>query len=1501
MQNLTNISNYLGEYKTGVDYKKFDFVYNKADGLYYYAKDDISWQDEYIVSDVNRFTLDPKGPLYNGLQTYYLFDSQNNMTNYKVGQQIKIEGSTFTNNGQYKIIDIEENYNPNAIKAGDYILSEILNGTEGMSDWFESDWFLFGEKNFYWPGRDFSAYVDSYIDLLQVYESSGTTLSKEQWGRQHYKDYGESENRSIPLNSVGNWMYNPFLGWVYASSSSLNPSDKSIWFYIGGQSKQDDPKNSIWFFSKKDWTSGDKAVLYYEEEADDEYGFVKTDENKTFQSDNTKEINVSSDGSAMIARTDSSITRYTKAGNVWSGGASLDFNGAAFRYLACDENCNTIAVLTYKDRYYTLNSSMVIDYKTDYEYNSKKVDSSYSIIISGVPWATVNQSATRESLIDFEEIYNLKYAADVKIYKYNSNSNSWNESHTIEKVVEKDIVANFSADGNSLCIFEPSFFEYYAFDKRILTGDTQRISIFEYTQSTWGRGLTLNSSNFNSWSTKPQDADEYGYSLGLTKKMKVGFSGQRENEDYLLGMNKDFVNYDQHSRSSEMYISEGRFVYMSPNGKRLFYVDKNRDIICIKKSDEHGWTNYKNDDSHPEDKVWPLDIQKIKIENKFKEDSGWGANYKDYNIKTNYDGTLVVTFGDTKINNNRKIFNEYDQTYSSLGDITEHSFVEEQGVWKYKEMVFTFNYIYNIFINDLIVSKNESGNVKIAAVAGRGVAAKNNYKLQYSGNFDDPGDASEFLDYKKASVCILELNDQQEWVSVNGDKMIENSIDFDADQNLEKIFNLEYDPLITYKNKLYNYTFGYNKFYSLGEPSGFIYAQPSEPTNSLIKGGLLDLYSIDQQQWYVYKDGRIYQDDINRAAPTININYQQSQVQELTETKNYGTRVWLKGSSGNYSIDVYEPRSTNEITITSENINPSVESSDWIADQFFFDADYGSSVTFRCENRKNEYSDGYYTYQPVGINSVKIEIDLQFKNRTNRETNAIIHFVESHFGQYDKDRASPNLKYNQGIGGFRWAGESTFHPYDSTDMQSKTFYCLSFNHSLNFENSNDVSIKLNNFDTSLLNKSESLYVAGVDSYSGLENYIRNDIVLFEGNHKYYYCISDSFVQEVTPAVKTETWQRNGGYFLDTNQGVWTRDFLWRPSIGLKVSQAPRLKNISLTKDYTQIHRDGINESLLVLDLEFNNRTDDEARAILHYLEHHYGCVPFRFNAPAPYEKDRNFVCQQWTHTYNYKNNHSIKAKFEEFPFNLDASKYDAIVTEPILRESEFLIANSISFADDSEDLNYQNKFRKRITFRNTGDKSLTVNSVKIEDGPFVIVARNSSDDVPVLIEGEEYDYIFQLSPDSSLPFGLNNQNIKMFKQYSDGVSGGMTFAAIDSNGNRLINNGKASSFLQNNTGTILNLVTGETNAGYDKFINELFIQNNAASGTIQPGETGYIDVYYDGSLSAGDFTSQMSGLDGLVTVTPRTKTFSGSLRFGVTHSDGSNETIKAALTIELHR
>ena len=202
-----------------------------------------------------------------------------------------------------------------------------------------------------------------------------------------------------------------------------------------------------------------------------------------------------------------------------------------------------------------------------------------------------------------------------------------------------------------------------------------------------------------------------------------------------------------------------------------------------------------------------------------------------------------------------------------------------------------------------------------------------------------------------------------------------------------------------------------------------------------------------------------------------------------------------------------EPAGPNELTVTAINAEPSDNTNVWAHDEFFFDADYGSTVNFRANNYKYEYGNGYYILQPKNINSLNIEVDLKFKNRTNRETNAIVHFLENHQGQHEQDVPSPNLRYSQGISGFQWDGDSTFHPYDNTEIQSKTFYCNDWTHDLNFENDNDISVKLRNLDTSILKKLDGLFVADIDEYSNSEYYEKNDIVYNNYNFViifYYY-------------------------------------------------------------------------------------------------------------------------------------------------------------------------------------------------------------------------------------------------------------------------------------------------------------------------------------------------------------------------------------------------------------
>lgn len=58
--------------------------------------------------------------------------------------------------------------------------------------------------------KDFAKYVDSYADLADAYRSSGSG-NKENWGRNHWEQYGSKEGRTVPGNptqSVAEWGQN---------------------------------------------------------------------------------------------------------------------------------------------------------------------------------------------------------------------------------------------------------------------------------------------------------------------------------------------------------------------------------------------------------------------------------------------------------------------------------------------------------------------------------------------------------------------------------------------------------------------------------------------------------------------------------------------------------------------------------------------------------------------------------------------------------------------------------------------------------------------------------------------------------------------------------------------------------------------------------------------------------------------------------------------------------------------------------------------------------------------------------------------------------------------------------------------------------------------------------------------------------------------------------------------------------------------------------------------
>lgn len=1403
---VINISNYNGVYDAQKSYEKFDFVYNPNDGKYYYATDNIPYKELSVLEFPQRFSLDADGPIYDGVQTYYLFDSNNDMSDFAIGQKISIGGSQLGNDGDFKILKIEKSYNPDAITSNDTLLNEVLDAPEGIVDWFSSSWFLLGKNNIYWPGRDFEKYVNSYRDLSEAYEDYSALQSKSDWGKDHYNNYGKLEGRSLPLNDRANWMYHADgWGWLFTKTK---PEQSAIWF-------NSNFNPDIWWYTKQSWVDGNRSLVYFDQKGYYDTGIEVTQERIESGDTNFDEIDVSDDSNHMIVRRENSIYKYEKVGADWQQKAELQINGR-YRYLTCDNNCSRIAVMSYENKYYIHRPQEYFG-ETFYKESGfpwliapDKDIKSYQRSFWGVKersniWEAVYEDVRSRGDIDWEscqiEIFganNIDVAGDVVIYKYNESTEQWEEDFRITEIREKELSVNFTFDAEKIFV---SHEEIYLFDyerwqdaSKNYKIDLSYQSIELYDLLNQKRELELSCSLIYSNWVWSSDSPWYFASGDVINYSKI----------YPNANKSELPDYKQNGLTRIMFSGLGfysnAYPTLSIDGTFMVYQKDSTQLQVLKKIGEY----------------WEFD-ETIILKDVFQE-----------NLTID---KIVIS------RDNQSMFFIHGSNWSSK-KIDGLKLVD--GEWKPIKR-FQINSGKNI-----IFSRDTGSSFKIGV---GGVDPKEIY--------DDNAR------YGLSDQKIYELRND-EWTKIGEVDGLDMACNFD----MTKIFSVNFENT----SGITAFRMGEVLFYdAFGEKEGTLICEPSDSPYYV-----MNAYHIEGEKWYAIPKEKAFTtlqspygskyNNFTQPPPGITATVEQPQdVESINDTS---TRVWLRGYTEADQISTSEPKSNNILTITSKDINPEPDSEEWKSDLFFFDADYGSSVKVTANNFRYEFGNGYYILQPKHINSLTFEADLKFNNRSNRETNAIIHFLENHQGQNQDQVDSPNLTYTKGMVGFRWDGNSTFHPYDSTEVQSKNFYCLDFSHSLDFENSNTINAKIKNIDTSILRKSDSMFVKPADSYSSDIYYQENDVVFVPQNHRYYYCKKATPKTDLSPIIEQSKWDRKGGYYRDANVDYWSRDFFWKPSIGLTVGQKPRLRNISVGNSATQIYRDGINEGLLSLDLKFENREDDEAYAILHFLEMHYGCIPFLFSAPAPYETPRNFVCQEWTHTYNYKNNHTITAKFEQFPFALSAEKYDGIISESIETEGELIFPASVELNDFDQSINFLSRLRKRIVIENVGDLPVFIDSIDIEPVTASVnsierIGTSPTNLVVIPKKLTSNDYVIVLPPDTSLPFGLANQRVQIAKTMVDGFDGGVQFSIVDFVNGRYVKrkiNNVNSLFYQNNFGQILNGVTGEFDVNYRASILTSFFDNNGTN-VLAGGENGYFDIEYNASLNKqDDFSYIINGL-----------------------------------------
>lgn len=155
-------------------------------------------------------------------------------------------------------------------------------------------------------------------------------------------------------------------------------------------------------------------------------------------------------------------------------------------------------------------------------------------------------------------------------------------------------------------------------------------------------------------------------------------------------------------------------------------------------------------------------------------------------------------------------------------------------------------------------------------------------------------------------------------------------------------------------------------------------------------------------------------------------------------------------------------------------------------------------------------------------------------------------------------------------------------------------------------------------------------------WSQSSRYSKDDIV--SRNGKFYYASKD---------IQENTQFSEDIFFGYLTQAVEKPYFFWEPSFGSSIVNNMNTSSVQFDGGVEKSFIDGINFDSLEIDINFQNLSENSAKAITHFLNARKGSESFYFKPPFPYNKMKIFLCPEWQHSMKFINNHTVRAKFIE--------------------------------------------------------------------------------------------------------------------------------------------------------------------------------------------------------------------------------------------------------------
>ena len=314
-----------------------------------------------------------------------------------------------------------------------------------------------------------------------------------------------------------------------------------------------------------------------------------------------------------------------------------------------------------------------------------------------------------------------------------------------------------------------------------------------------------------------------------------------------------------------------------------------------------------------------------------------------------------------------------------------------------------------------------------------------------------------------------------------------------------------------------------------------------------------------------------------------------------------------------------------------------------------FVPEYGSTVSFKNENVHITTADNFYKKFSKGLNGTEIKLNLKYSNKTEEEARSFLSFLEG-------------VSRGAGVFDFNTASTDTVElSFPTGDIYSNM---LDFNiESYDFKFHDglfDIDLQvMKNGESSFLNWSGSSYLNTANFHSTWSNgasYSKFDVVYFPQYdtsaysnfdtvanriEKFYYCNEDHTSSALTSPTGGNT--------------KWTRSFFYDLDDDVTVSTKKESEIIKLKDSFSSFAKTDSNAGLIKgLTLNLKNRTDQEARSIIHFIEKHENYRPFELAIPQLYTRRKFFVCQSMVHKFVYKDCNDISITIDEIvKFKLD--------------------------------------------------------------------------------------------------------------------------------------------------------------------------------------------------------------------------------------------------------